>query len=183
MLPIQRIGASIVVNTDMLAPGWHLSEHALVYDGEEGTAGSESGQRSRVTSEYGDASDALFKTMGLLQAREQKADPGVLREKIICDFESHCSHSDANTPAGLQDSMPRSSSRTEAGRDPVDGNAVDTEPALDASDQAEYFSTVQGGDPLMVGGFGVTAGLSVKVGRRKADRGCTSTVRRKPTRP
>ena len=87
----------------------------------------------------------------------------------------------ANTSTGLQESASESGTRTGTPQQPADGASKDTMSAWDALDQTELSSTGNNGDdPLMVGGFGVTAGLSIKVGRRKADRTRTSTVQRKP---
>lgn len=67
-----------MINTDLLTPGWHLSEHTLVYEADVAMDGSEAGQRRRASSEFMDASSALFKTVNLLKARERKAHPGDL---------------------------------------------------------------------------------------------------------
>lgn len=86
--------------------------------------------------------------------------------------------------SGLQDSKPGVGSQAEIQGMPAGATTQDTPSAWGAEDEAEDPSSGHNkDDPLMVGGFGVRTGATVKAGRQQADRGMTFTTHRKAAPP
>lgn len=172
-LPIQRIGDSIFVNPEMLTPGWHLSENELVFDAELAMDDSDVRQTSKAESEFQDASAALLKTVGLLQANETRRRTGLsllfnsasisgtfgLKQK---KFAGNCGSTPGDAEAEAETEEPTSDSQSKW-RGAAD-NVV---------------ASGNRGDSLVIGGTSVGAGIAVKVGRMRADRG-KPTTNRKP---
>jgi hypothetical protein len=179
VLPIQRIGNSIIINPEVLTPGWYLEEDNLVYDGEAEAGNCEGGRKSRAASEYIEANAALLRTVALLHANEQKAAKGTFFVRSTADCIDFCLISEVNMRSGPKDSRPENAGQAGTLATPDSTNSMRT-----ASDAEECEGTGKGrDDTLVVGGVGVGAGISVKVGRQRADHTKASVPNRKPPQP